>query len=297
MLLAAIWIRATIDGGGASDGTVDRDDQLVVACDVDLEQLCRSLTGLDALIVEESATTSVGVAQGALDEVDAWITSDVWFALTQGRAVGDIGSAELLATTPVVVAVDPDRTGAVTGLCQGQPLWRCLGDHAGESWASIGGEATWGRLSTGVPDADTATGLSVLTSIAVSYFGDADFAANDFPDAFEGWLDALTAPTPGGDPDPAATLVARRGTYSTAGSTAARVSTITRPIDQLDSTPPVSARIVLVDLAGGDDVSGLGKMRDLLTAAGWSTASGDPALPYSPGVLAALHTLWTEINR
>jgi hypothetical protein len=299
IVLAAIVARAAIDdsGGGDSTDRGGRDDGLIVACDVDLEELCRSLDGLGGLIVEESATTSLGVVEGTLDEVDAWITSDVWYQVTQGRADGEIGTAELLATSPVVVAVDPARTAAVTALCRGQALWRCLGDHAGEGWSTLGGPVTWGRLSSGLPDADTATGLSVLASVAVGYFDRTAFAANDFPGDFATWLDGLTAPAPGGDPDPAATLVARQGTYSTAGSTDARVSTIPRPIDRLDATPTVEAGLVLVDLPGGDDPSPLDELRDLLAEAGWTAASGPPEPPFLPGVMAALHTLWTEVTR
>lgn len=300
LVLVAIVVRGALDddGGDGSDGSDggDRDEQLIVACDVDLEELCRSLDGLAGLIVEESATTSLGLLGGTLDEVDAWVTSDVWFQVTQGRAEGEIGSAELLATSQAVVAVDPTRASAVADLCGGQALWRCLGDQAGEPWSTLGGQATWGPLRSGLPDADTATGLSVLASVAVGYFDGTAFAANDFAGAFETWLDGLTAPAPGGDPDPAATLVARQGTYSAAGTTAARVSTITRPVEQLDATPTVQAGVVLVDLPGGDDVSPLDDLRALLVGAGWTSASGPPEPPFLPGVLAALHTLWTEIS-
>jgi hypothetical protein len=237
------------------------------------------------------------VVAGTLDDVDAWITTDAWWEVTAGRADRDIGTAELLASSPVVVAVDPARTTALTGLCGGQAIFACLGAHAGEPWGSLGGEASWGTLEVGLPDADTSTGLSVLASAAIGYVGGAEFAANEFDDAFRTWLTSLAAASHGGDPDPANTLVVRRGTYSAAGTTAARLSTIPRPVDRLDASPATQASIVVVRFPGGDEVPGLAHLRDNLVAAGWAPAAGEPAATLKPGVLAALHTLWTEVAR
>ena len=300
IVLVAVVVRGAIDddGDGADGGASDADDQVLVACDTDLEEYCTALTGLSGRFVEESATTSLGILGGALDEVDVWITTDVWFELTRGRAEGEIGTAEILASSPVVAAVDPDRAGAVSSLCEGQAIWRCLGDHAGAPWASLGGETTWGALDTGLPDADTAMGLSVIASVAVGYFGGQEFAANEFDGAFEDWLARITSAAPGGDPDPANTLVVRRGTYSAAGTVDARVGAITRPVERMVATPPGAASIVLVDLPGGDDGSDVAdQLRAALVAARWTPGSGAPEPILKPGVMAALHTLWTEVTR
>ena len=301
IVLVAIVVRSAIDddsddGDGREPAGGD-DGQLVLACDADLEVHCRALTGTSGVFVEESYTTSLGIVDGTLTEVDAWITSDAWFEVTQGRTDG-LGTAEVLASSPVVAAVDPDRALAVSDLCGASSAWRCLGDRAGEPWASLGGQATWGALETGLPDADTATGLSILASVASGFFGDQDFAANEFDDTFTSWLDRLTAPAPGGDPDPANTLVVRRGTYTAAGTVEARLAAISRPVDRLVVDPAASARVVLVDLPGGDDVADVTRqLRELLAAAGWAPGSGEPEPTLKPGVMAALHTLWTEVTR
>lgn len=296
IVLLAIVVRSAIDDDGGSGGSEDHGEPIVV-CDTDLAPYCESLMGLDAVVVEASDVTSSGILDGSLDEVDAWVTTDAWYEVTAGRSTRPIGEAELLASSPVVLAADPDRTAAVEALCSARATWRCIGDSAGEQWDAIGGEPTWGRLGVGLPDADTATGLSVLAAVAIGYFGDADFAANEFDDAFASWLAKLASPAPGGDPDPANTLVVRRGTYSVAGTTAARLSGISRPVGRIDVEPPVEAAIVLVRLAGANDIEGVGRLRDALVSAGWTRASGRPDTTLKPGVLAALHTLWMEVAR
>ncbi|MFZ6003836.1 MAG: hypothetical protein ACOYXM_07850 [Actinomycetota bacterium] len=297
IVLVAIVVRAAIDDDGGPGGSDDDGSELVVACDTDLAAYCEALTGLDGRIVEASDVTSLGILGGTLNEIDAWVTTDAWYEVTAGRSARPIGEAELLASSPIVVAADPDRVAAVETLCSGRATWRCLGDRAGEPWDTIGGQAAWGRLSAGLPDADTSTGLSVLAAVAIGYFGDADFAANEFDDAFASWLAKLSLPAPGGDPDPANTLVVRRGTYSVAGTTAARLSGISRPVGRVDAEPPVEAGIVLVRLAGGDDIDAIDQLRDDLVASGWTRASGQPEMMLKPGVLAALHTLWMEVAR
>lgn len=296
IILVAIVVRSAIDDGGEAGGNKGG-GELIVACDTDLASYCEALTGLDGRIIEASDVTSLAILGGSLEEVDAWVTTDAWYEVTAGRSTRPIGEAELLASSPIVVAADPDRVAAVEALCSGRPTWRCLGDNAGEAWGAIGGEAAWGRLSVGLPDADTSTGLSVLAAVAIGYFGDADFAANEFDDAFASWLAKVTLPAPGGDPDPANTLVVRRGTYSVAGTTEARLSGISRPVGRVDAEPPVEAGIVFVQLADGDEIDALDRLRDDLVASGWTRASGQPDSTLKPGVLAALHTLWMEVAR
>lgn len=276
-------------GGGGGDGAV------IVVCDPDLRGACEAL-GDDVVVrVEDSSTTAAALAAGDLDDVDGWVTSSAWLEVARSRAPESVGEAEALASAPVVLASDPERADAIVDLCGGEPVWRCVTDAAERSWADIGGPPTWGPLRTGLPDADTALGLAVLGSVAVGFFGDADFAANDFTD-LRGALAKLADASEGGDRNLLTTLVRRRGTYSAGGFPEPTVAGRT-DVAVLPAEPVVDATAVLVDLSGGDDDADPQRPRNVLVDAGWRPQTGEPSAILKPGVMAALHTLWTETTR
>lgn len=298
IVVAAVIVRGLIDDGDAADAGNPGgrgDAELVVVCASELVEHCRAI-GEVTVIEEDAAETAAALVDAADDDgtdVDAWITSSAWTEVVASRRPGALAALEAVATSPVVVAIDPSRTAAVQALCDGEALWRCLGDRAGAAWADLGGDARWGTLKTGLPDADSALGLPVLASVAAGFFRSVDFASNDFDaQGLPGWLAALADPSRGGDPDPAGTLVTRRGTYSAAGTV--EVSARNRAADLLEATPAVSATIVVAAVGGADGLRAAGPLRDALVQAGWDPASGAPGTTLKPGVMAALHTLWTE---
>ena len=209
-----------------------------------------------------------------------------------------MAASSLIATSPVIVAIDPNRAPAVTALCDDGPLWGCLGGNAGQEWGNLGsgGDARWGAFKTGLPSADAAIGLSVLASVASGFFGSTDFASNDFDSGdFRSWLGNLADPSGTGERSPIGTLVTRRGMYTAVGDVAAAVGD--RSVGVLMPQPAVNATVVLVALPGGDRLPGATPIRDALVAAGWTAASGDAPPPtLKAGVMAALHTLWTEVT-
>lgn len=304
IVLAAIAVRAAIDDGDdrARDGDRGADGALVVICAEDLADACAALDRV-TVVEEEAATTAAQLAAGSLpDGADAWLTTTAWTEVTDVRSPGVIDRQVALATSPVVVAVDPGRSDAVRTLCGDVALWRCLGDATGSDWGQIGGDARWGSFRVGLPSASSATGLGVLASVASGYFGSTDFARNDFDaSTFPGWLDALTDPSAAGERDPVATLVTARGRYTAVGAIAA--ATPGRAVDVLDPAPAVEVTATLAVLPGGDDVDDdgdlVGALREALVADGWSAATGGAPAPTLavPGVLAALHSLWAEVAR
>lgn len=298
LVLAAIAVRNVIDDGGSNDPDEPAsDDEILVICDTDFASVCDALPIDTGRIVEDAALTSETILAGNAQGLDAWVTSDAWFEITLARSEDPIGDAEVLASSPVVIAIEPDRAEAVRELCADVAVWRCLGDHAGEPWGTLGGSPSWGPLESGLPDADTATGLSVITAVASGFFGNTSFATNDFDGEFRGWLGKLAEPAGAGDADPANTLVVRRGTYTAAGAIASRVAAITRPVVSFEVTPPATSSAVLVDLVGGDEPPDAASVRKPLVDAGWRTAAGEPTPLLKTGVMAALHTLWTEVAR
>jgi hypothetical protein len=295
MVVGAVLVRSAIDG---DDG--GGDDAVTLICATELADACDVLPGEVTVRVEDPADTLAAIDAGDLgDAVDGWFTTNAWQEVLASRVPDAVGSTQLAARTDPVVVADPDRASAVERLCGDQPVWRCLGDHAGQPWAQLGGDARWGALRAGLPDPDSATGLAVLATVAAGYFGSTDFATNDFDDGtFASWLGTL-AGSSGPDEDPLGTLVTRRGTYSVAGGTAARAASITRSIAGLGLAPKVGIDAVLLGFADRHSMPDVDPARAALAEAGWTamTDGDEPLTLLKPGVLAALHTLWTEVVR
>lgn len=302
LVLVAIVVRAAIDdGGGRDDGTDAGNGELEVYCAQDLQAACDGLAGQGATVTyQAAAVTAALIAEGSpqLDGVDGWVTTSAWIEVLQARAPDVLPVAMALATTSVVVAVDTDRTEAVGSLCAGEALWRCLGDNAGTPWGDLGsgGRPAWGALKTGLPTPDSAAGLGVLASVASGFFGQTDFASNDFElEGFAAWLGALAAPSGRGEDDPTGVLATVQGKYTAVGDLGAFAAQ--RGVDVLEPTPPIEISAVLVRLPGGNDLPDPTPARDGLVASGWEPSPGDaPAPTLKPGVMAALHELWTEVT-
>ncbi|MGK2947711.1 MAG: hypothetical protein ACSLFP_03995 [Acidimicrobiales bacterium] len=296
MVVAAVVVRSVVlddDGSGGGGDRPSGDDRLVVVCDPDLRAACDALGDDAEVTTRDSADVAAELVAGSLEGVDAWVTSAAWLEVVAARAEEPVGDATVLASSDVVLAVDASRAGALADTCGSEAAWRCVGDRAEQPWADLGGDPRWGPLRTGLPDADTAVGLTVAASVATGYFGNTDFAANDFS-TLRGWAADLASPSDGGDRNLLTTLVRVRGTYTAGGLVAAQAGRT--ELEALPTEPVVAAVAVVVDLPGGDDLPELGPMRDALVAAGWEAGDGDPATLLKPGVMAALHTLWKDIT-
>lgn len=296
-VLAAIAVRNVIDDDTGDEPSANGDGEAVLVCATDLAAMCDSLDGV-RIVEQGAAETAAAIESGAdgLEEVDGWVTSSAWLEVVESGAPGRLGAVDLVAVSPTIVAVDPDRADAVTALCAGQSVWECLGEHAGSDWGDLGGEALWGTVKTGLPSGSAAIGLPVLAAAASGFFGGTEFASNDFdPSGFRSWLTELTEPSGAGDRTPITMLVTRRGMYSAVGDVA--TAALGRNVFVTDDSP-VDVSVVLVRLPGADRIAVAGALRDAFEGAGWSPTSGDSATPtLKPGVMAALYTLWTEVTR
>jgi len=295
IVLVAFVVRSLLDDSGDPSGPRG-DDEVVLACSPELADACRQIPGV-RVRSEPAATTSAAIVAGDAEDIDGWVTTDVWYELTAARAGRALGSAERVATSPVVLAVVPARLEALERHCTGKPLWYCVGDDAGRQWTDLGGEAGWGPLQIGMPSADSAVGLSVLAAGTIGYFDGTDFAANDFDPDFDSWLSRLTDASAAGDSDPMGTMLRQAGRYSAAGTTLAPVTTSAREVAHLEPAPPVSATVVLVDLPGRTPLPSAQGLRDVLVARSWQAADGEPEPLLIPGVAGALHGRWRQATR
>ena len=222
MIGGAVVLRGVITdgggsgGGGGGDGGGDGDIHLV--CATELEAACQALADEDDSVtfdVEEAGVTADRLTAPDFSTADAgfdgWVTLDPWPALVELRRDINQDASVLgeptdpLATTPLDLIGPTERLGTLTadvcGAAPETPVWRCLGDHAGDSWADLeGGDPAWGTVNVGFPDpTESATGLLVLGQASAEYFDALDgrtFARNDFDAAFAGWLGAIAESSP-----------------------------------------------------------------------------------------------------
>lgn len=327
LVVGAVWVRGRIDEEGGDGGRAGGGDRAAtLVCVTELATVCEAVAGqepdLEVRIEEEAVTEQALTGADTVDDVDAWLTFTP-FALVvdeQRRRAGRFAvldePTDVLAWSPLVVAVWNDRRDVLAARCGGDITWSCVGDVSGLPWSDLGGPAAWGPVKPGHPTpGTTAVGLLVLAQATGSFFGTSAYASNDFTDpGFRAWFERLERGIPGFPTPPRTPLdeMLSKGpaTFDLTGSTeAAAVPAIERSRDRdrltvLYPSPTAVAEVVLAPIAGAD--AG-GRVRDLFTSddtlaafadAGWQTdPAGRPAddgLP-APGVLQALRALWDEV--
>lgn len=312
-------------GGGMENATL--------ICITELREVCNGFAeqGID-VVVEEAGVTAERLASGEVAQ-DGWLTLAPWRDLTaQARErAGQPGFMKAggapLARSPLVLVGARERVPVLEQRCKGGLSWRCLGQHAGASWADLGGEATWGQVKPGYADpSGNATGLLVLGAAATDFFGRSDFSARDLDgDKFLAWLTRLEE---GSDEhgSPSNTPLAQQlqfgaGRFDVVGTTEAEAGPLlARSAQRADafvirpSKTAVVAEVVLAQLRPGDAADRLRTMVEesagvALARAGWRVEGEQPArgvgrgslpprsnLPPA-GVLDALRVRWEEVAR
>lgn len=326
MIVGALWLRGRIDDGGdGSGGGGGSDRAATVVCVTELAAVCEAVAADRPELevrVEDEAVTERALVAGTAADVDAWLTLAPFAQVVneERRRVGGFPvldePGDVLAWSPLVLAVWTDRQAVLTERCGGEISWRCIGEVSGQAWSELGGPATWGPVKPSHPTPETtAVGLLVLGQAAGSFFGTTAYASNDFADpAFRAWFERLERGVPGFPRPPRTPLdeMLSKGpaAYDLTGTTKAEaVPEIERSRDRdrlavLYPSPTAVAEVVLAPVAGSD--AG-GRVQQILSsddasaafaAAGWQTdAAGRPAddgLP-APGVLQALRALWNEV--
>lgn len=293
----ALAARSAIDDGSGGGPPGGDGADVAVVCDV--TSACTGLEGSDARD-EAGAVTAAALSAGNGRDIDVWVTTSAWWEVVEARAPGVLGEPVALGTSPVAVAALPGRGEALESACRAEPLLRCLGTSAGRPWSELSGQGSWGRLAVGLPDPDLGTGLSILAAAASDWFGGTDFARNDFEvdPEFRPWLERLYSERP--VTSPVRTMVTAQGMFSVAVDTAigVEVGAGQRPVDRLEPGQPAQVTLLAVPVGGTIDDEVLATLRRAVEDAGWDAAAPGPVTPtLRPGVMAALHDLWTEAAR
>ena len=285
MIVAAIVIRSALED---TQDTHASGKRATIACIAELESACRSLTNVDVRI-EDAVVTAKTLTDGTA-HIDGWVTFEPWPDMVNALADRQIaGVGTRLARTDLVIAMAQDRAQRLAVTCGGTVNWKCLGDAIGKNWSEIGGESIWGPVKAGIPPLTTAEGVLLLGEAASGYFNTADFATNDFDDAFLVWKSRLTAS--------AATFTQFIQQFPAAFAAigATRVEALesgSKPVASIDPAPSAMAIATIVPVNGARVPDVAGQLRNRLRDDGWSTQdfSGATGLP-NAGVLLALSGL------
>ncbi len=334
MVAGALAIRNRIDddsdsGGGSSDagsGPVD------LTCATELEDVCRAVSAADSSVtvtIEPAGRTAARLeATESVPGTDGWLVEAPWPQIVdEARARNGLPELfahdnEVLARSPLVLSMWNDRLVAILTHCEGAELtWKCIGEVAGQSWSTLGGEEAWGVVKPGLADPSLdGVGALVLGQAAVSYFdGRTDLSTIDFEDdAFLRWITQLAQAVPQ-RPTFEDMLTIRQAAVDVVGTTEAEAGpgletsrdkgniTITYP------APMATADVVLASVAGASGGERLARIvggdpgLDALSAAGWRVPNRVPpagikpevALPPdsglpSPGAIDALRDIWED---
>jgi hypothetical protein len=287
--------RNVIESGDDDDDPGDQPEPAsALVCLTELRDVCAAL-GQDqpdlAITVEDARETLDRLAAG--ENVPLWLTFEPFPAMAAVLAAG-----EPLAASELAIATRPSHTTALHATCPDQPLWRCIGDIAGDEWADGSG-----RVEPSVGDAGKSAAALASFAVAVAgYFG-TDFGAAELQDpSFIAWVRPLLEAVPVAQltaGTPVATMITRPSAVSVAGTSDAEIAAQGARRDEVDASypePSMWLQAVLAAPAGADVPRDLAAdAAAALLSAGWDDpATATRPLP-SATTMVALRTLWEAV--
>lgn len=329
MVAGALFARGRLDDRKERTSTTLR-----LVCDVALADACNALAEGNSTVevtTEPAATTAdalTKLAPGKKAAFDGWLVTAPWPAIVKEARGRDgkssiVTAGNVLARSPVVLAVRASRRVVLNAACNEDPGWKCIGDLAGKRWAELpSGQGQLGTVTPGHPPVSTVAGLTVMGSATVGYFDGTlsgepsglmplDLSRTDLEEeGFQSWLDRLEQAIPERPPSPFQTLLQRPTAFDVVGALEAEAGPLlataasTKPVLLYPS--PVTTADVVLATTGGRPAELLITLlaaksgREALATTGWRV-EGEPAatgiktdvLPPSsnlpdPGVLDAL---------
>ena len=296
LIVGAFLIRRNvIEGDDDADAEDGPEPASELVCLTELRDVCDALGQSRpdlAITVEDARETLDRVAAG--EDVPLWLTFEPFPAMS-----GSLVAGEPLAASELAIATRPNHTAALTATCADQPLWRCVGDIAGDEW-----EDAPGQVQPSVGDAGkSAAALASFASAVAGYFETTDFGAAELQDpSFIPWVRPLLEAVPVAQltaGTPVATLITRPSAVSVAGTSDAEIAAQGARRDEVEASypePSMWLQAVLAAPAGADVPGDLtSDVAAALTAAGWDEP-GSAAQPLpSATTMISLRNLWEEV--
>jgi hypothetical protein len=303
--------------------TVPAETPTDVVCITELADVCTALRAdrpeLDISIEDAGATLDRLVALEDPSSAPLWVTAEPFPAMVDAtRPASPLGlTTEPLAASPLAVAVPAaapanaptgsavpagGRADVLATGCDGAALWHCIGDHAGDEWTEIGGEASWRTMRPGLGDVeDSALALLSFADAVGGYLGTTDYGPGAWESdrSFNPWLRrlvnaSLRAPNSAGTP---LRTMATGRSLDIAATADYELAALGASGDRYELVYPADNMSLQVVLAVPPDATapdGLATdLANALTAAGWDTSAGTPSPP-AAAALVALRQLWSD---
>jgi hypothetical protein len=313
-LLAAIGMiaGAVVIRNRMNDDEAIRNEILRLVCATELEEACRTLEGREdipnlELTVEDAGRTFTRLTSEDRHQIDGWLTlAPLPQAVQELRRLGGKPATIVRVSAPIASA----RIGVVAWKARSSRMqcapgvgWRCIGEAAGQPWASVGGQPEWGPVKTALPDpANSASGLVVLGAATVGFFGRADVGSADLEDdlAFAAWFERLARNNRSVDLNRMLAVGPAEVDFVACLEPETRViagSARRNDVGVIYPAPVARADVVLGTSGSARsarlaDLVREGGVAQALREAGWKTpGAGDANLP-SPGLLSVLRERW-----
>lgn len=316
LIVGALFARNALED---DDAAADNDDDSPSAsselvCATELGDVCRSISAAHpdiAITVEDAGVTLERLAEvDDVDDVPPWLTIDPFPGMVDELRRGTgrepiAADATPVASTRLALGLPADPQAEILAeACVGAPLWRCVGERAGDEWDEIGGQAQWATIDPSLGDVEaSALGLASLANAVSGYFGDADVSVSRWESdpTFTPWLRRLgraVSLSQLSGRSALATMIIRESAVDIAATTDAEVSAqgATGAALGIQYPEPSMSALAVLAVPGGQSAPG-GLADDLaraLAEAGWEPpAAAGTSLP-GPGVMVALRKLWAE---
>ena len=319
LVVGAFVVRRNVieddDDTAADDTAVDepeRDDATVLYCITELADVCEALgearDELDIVVEDAGATLDRLAALERGEQASLWLTVDPYPAMADlSRPTDPLGfeSRAVGASQLAVAFRSGDKAATIAAFCAADAtaLWRCLGEHAGANWSTLGAASIAGTLRPSFGDvAGSAIGLTSFASAIAGYFGAADVDRTQFDDtAFLTWLRRVSGVSLDGTQrgrTPLETLAVRESALDAAATATFEINDLDATGERFDvnyAEPEMWIQAVIATPAGVAAPDGLAtEVAAALAAAGWdsATAAGSPVS--SASTLLALRQLWND---
>jgi hypothetical protein len=300
LIVGAFFLRRNVIEGGDDepDATDGPDPAAELVCVTELEAVCDTLAAADpelAVTVEAARVTLDRAAAG--ESVPLWLTFEPFPAMAGSLAAGDV-----LAASELAIGTPPGRRDVLAAKCVDQPLWRCVGDLAGDEWGEVPGV-----IEPSVGDAGrSASGLASFASAVAGYFDTTQLSRTvwETEPQFIPWVQRLVRAVPVEEltaGTPVATMLTRPSAVNVAGTSDAEINALGEPGTDVERSYPEPSMWVQAVLAAP---AGAGIPQDLATdaaaallAAGWAPPDPTTQTPLpSATTMLALRGLWEEVR-